>query len=365
MRVREVRRAHPLLEQSRLSVPQPSRGQIIAAVELRREIVHGEFLDARRDFEQAATEVEVRWDPLTGHVARIVHSPTPLLPSLDLDLDALAVETREQCIFCPERVELVTPRLPDVIHSEGRLRRGEALLFPNIVAYAKHAAVAVYSPQRHYVRLEQMTPRLIIDALSVQVEFITAVMRYDPASRWASINANHMLPSGGSVFHPHLQTTVDPYPSTMQEQLAAVSGERFTDYLETERRLGERYIGATGVVEWCASFAPIGFNELRAFMPGSASPAELEPGRLADLGEGIARALHLYANLGQQSFNLAIYGAPPGTEGYMLNARLVCRSNPRRLYRSDAMYSERLHWQAMVDTVPEELAQTARQWFAA
>jgi galactose-1-phosphate uridylyltransferase len=33
-------------------------------------------------------------------------------------------------------------------------------------------------------------------------------------------------------------------------------------------------------------------------------------------------------------------------------------------YRSDAMYSERLHWQAMVDTSPEELAERARARFA-
>jgi galactose-1-phosphate uridylyltransferase len=74
--------------------------------------------------------------------------------------------------------------------------------------------------------------------------------------------------------------------------------------------------------------------------------------------------LDLYADLGFQSFNMAIYGAPPETPGYMLSVRMVCRSNLGLPYRSDVTYFERLHWQAMVDTVPEELAAQAREKFA-
>ena len=73
----------------------------------------------------------------------------------------------------------------------------------------------------------------------------------------------------------------------------------------------------------------------------------------------------MYAQLGCQSFNLALYGAPPETDGYVLNLRIVSRSNLQPLYRSDATYFERLHWQAMVDTSPEELAIAARPIFAA
>jgi hypothetical protein len=47
----------------------------------------------------------------------------------------------------------------------------------------------------------------------------------------------------------------------------------------------------------------------------------------------------------------------------MLNLRLVARSNLMPLYRSDATYSERVHWQALVDTVPEELSTAIRRRF--
>jgi UDPglucose--hexose-1-phosphate uridylyltransferase len=188
-------------------------------------------------------------------------------------------------------------------------------------------------------------------------------MAHDPPAQWASINANHMLPSGSSLFHPHTQGAVDRFPTTAQALLSQVNAEDFSAYLETEKQLGERYIGAIGGVEWLASFAPIGFQELRAFIPGLSSPAQLSDDRVEALGEGLARALNLYAELGLQSFNAALYGAPRSQSGYMLNLRMVARSNLQPFYRSDATYSERLHWQAMVDTVPEELAALARERF--
>ena len=329
-------------------------------MELKRQVLTSEILHPAQDFQPQRGQVEVRWDPLTGHSARLVSSAGQLLPPSDFDLAALAAETQRSCFFCAPRVEEVTPRLLPAIHAEGRIRRNQALLFPNILTYSQYSSVSIYSPNLHFIPLGKMTGRLVADNLAVQVEFIQAVMRFDENAIWASINANHMLPAGSSLFHPHVQSSVDPVPSTMQHMLADLPSDRFHDYLETEKRLGERYLGSTGGVEWLASFAPQGFNELRALVPGIASPAQLEPERIEELGEGIARMLNLYAELGYQSFNMALFGAPPAQHGYVLNLRLVCRSNLKPLYRSDVTYFERLHWQAMVDRSPEELAERAR-----
>jgi galactose-1-phosphate uridylyltransferase len=116
-------------------------------------------------------------------------------------------------------------------------------------------------------------------------------------------------------------------------------------------------------VEWLVSFAPQGFNEVRALIPGVSSPAQLAADQVQELGDGISRVLSLYAELGNQSFNMALLGAPPTNDGYVLNLRLVCRSNLQPLYRSDVTYFERLHWQAMVDGSPEDLAERARPRF--
>jgi hypothetical protein len=63
--------------------------------------------------------------------------------------------------------------------------------------------VAVYGPELHYLPLERLEERLVGDNLAAQVDFARAVLAADPASAWVSVNANHMLPSGSSLFHPH------------------------------------------------------------------------------------------------------------------------------------------------------------------
>jgi UDPglucose--hexose-1-phosphate uridylyltransferase len=325
-------------------------------MELRSERVEATILDPRHGFEPTPASFEVRWDPLTGHTARILERSN-LLPPSDFDLEAFARETREGCFFCPEKVFDVTPRLLPDIWPEGRIRVGEALLFPNIQPYAKHSSVAIYGPELHYLPLDRMSAGVVTDNLAAQVEFVRAAQRFDPESRWSSLSANHMLPSGSSLFHPHTQAAVDVHPTTMQALLAEAGSEAVRDYLETERRLGVRHLGRSGRVEWLTAFAPVGFNEIRAFVPGARGVGDLDADGVAELGQGLATALNLYAELGFQSFNWALYG------GSVLNLRLVTRSNLKPLYRSDAAYFERLHWQGMVDTSPEELAERARGRF--
>lgn len=328
-------------------------------MELERRVLYAEILDPTRDFAVQRTEVEVRWDPLTGHTSRVLGIPRGLMPPNEEDLEAVGRKTADGCPFCGDRLEARTPRFPADLHPEGRMRRGRAVLFPNLFAYSRFSAVSVYSPDLHYLPLGQMTPELVIDNLATQVAFAQAAITYDPDARWASINANHMLPSGSSLFHPHLQGSVDPVPTTMQRLLVDAPADRFRAYLDVERDAGERYLGSSGQVHWLASFAPLAPGELRAVVFGVASPAELDDDLVEELGHGIATGLNLYAELGFESFNLALYGAPPGTDGYPLNLRMACRSNLKPLYRSDATYFERLHWEAAVDILPEELAERA------
>ena len=332
-------------------------------MDLRRERFEAELLDPRRDFEPARVEVEVRWDPLTGQSCRLLPSGS-LQPPAPIDLDRLAAQSRPGCPFCRDRIEDETPLFSAEVWPEGRIRRGEAVLFPNLVPYAKWSSVSVYSPDRHVLPLAEITAELLTDNLSAQVAFARAVLEHDPSSAWISINANQLPPSGSSIFHPHLQGAANPVPTTMQRLLAEVPAPRFRDYVETERRSGERYLGSTGTVDWLAAFAPLGPGELRAFAFGATSASQLDNALLAELGQGISRALALYAELGFESFNLALFGPPPGAGGYPLNLRLVARSYFGQLLRSDAMWSERLHWEAATDLAPEAIAERARARFA-
>ena len=327
------------------------------------ELLTAEMIDPGTG-EPVRAAIEVRTDPLTGHSSRILPD-RGLMPASDFDLAEFAEQTRPSCPFCPDRIGRLTPKLPPAICPEGRIVRGEAILFANLHAYSSHSAVSVYSPRLHYLPVGGLTRRLLADNLATQVAHAQAVTAAEPQSRWVSINANHMLPSGSSLFHPHMQGIVDSQPTTMQRLLADVPPERFGAYLAAERRGGERWLGDTGHVQWVASYAPIAPAELRAFVPGIGSPEQLTGELTDELAHGLALALGGYAEMGFESFNLALYGAPQGTTGYPLNLRLACRSNVRPLYRSDSTFLERLHWEGAVDLAPENVARLLGDRFRA
>jgi galactose-1-phosphate uridylyltransferase len=330
-------------------------------MELRREVITTEILDPRHGFEPRSSSIELRWDPLTGHTSRLFE-PRGLMADTQ-GLEDLAKQTEPACPFCVDRIEQQTPRFPPDVVPAGRIRRGEAVLFPNLHGYAALSSVSAYSPRLHFLPLGAMTERLVVDNLLAQIAFVRAAQRARADAVWSSVNANHMPPSGSALFHPHLQGLVDPRPTTMQRLLLGVSDELVTEYVEAEQREGHRWLGSTGRVAWLCAFAPIGPAEIRAFVPGAVGIAEVPDDLAEEVGRGIAAVLALYSDLGFESFNLAMYGAPPGTRGYVLSLRMVARANPRPHVRSDATHLERLHWEAGIDVWPERVAEAGRRRF--
>ena len=279
-------------------------------------------------------------------------------PAAATDLADLEARSRDGCPFCPERVEEVTPRFPPEVVPEGRIRRGDALLFPNLVGYAKWSSVSIYSPYRHTIPLAALEAEVLADNLRTQAAFLAAVTAHDPDSAWLSVNANQLPPSGSSIFHPHLQGAANPVPTTAQRAYGGVAAETYRAYADAERT-GERRLGATGPLEWFAAFAPSG----QAEVVGLDFDAGFSDETAAAYADGIARVLGLYAELGFGSFNLAIYGLPPGSARLPQLVRLVARSLIGPLERSDAMWSERLHDEAVVDLAPEAVAERGRARF--
>lgn len=331
----------------------------MSRIRLERETFEAELLDPRRSFEPTRATIEVRRDPLTGHNARILPAGS-FPPPAQQDLERLAAETREACPFCTERIEEQTPRLPPEIWPEGRIRVGEAVLFPNLVPYAKWSSVSIYSADRHHIPLRELTPQLVADNLRAQREFGRAVAAHDPGARWISVNANHLAPSGSSIFHPHLQGSAHPLPTTMQRLLAAVFPGDVPAYVHAEREEGSRLVSSSDGIDWVASFAPLGPAEICAFLGAAGSPHELDDSRIDELARGISAVLGVYDDLGFQSFNLALYGVP-GAEVLLL--RLVARAYFGAAERSDAMWSERLQWETATDLAPERVAELARAAF--
>jgi UDPglucose--hexose-1-phosphate uridylyltransferase len=329
----------------------------MSRVRFERETFEAELLDPRRGFEPTRATVEVRRDPLTGHSARILPAGS-FPPPARHDLERLAAETRDACPFCAERIEEQTPRLPPEIWPEGRIRVGHAVLFPNLVPYAKWSSVSVYSADRHNIPLRELSPQLLADNLRAQQEFARAVHDHDRASTWTSVNANHLPPAGSSIFHPHLQGSVNPLPTTMQRLLARVFPDDVHAYVTAEHEAGERLVASSARVTWLASFAPLGPAEICAFVAGARSSHELTDTDVDELALGISAVLRVYDDLGFQSFNLALYGVCD-----FVLLRVVGRAYFGAAERSDAMWSERLQWEAATDLAPERVAELARGTF--
>jgi UDPglucose--hexose-1-phosphate uridylyltransferase len=319
----------------------------------------------------AWTRVGLRWrrDPLTGVSARIL-TGVKLQPQSRTDLTELTAKPG----FCPfdaEYLETATVPFPAELTPEGRIRVGRAVVVPNIMAYATHSAVGIYDPGRHFLDLDELTPALVGDALRAMVRHAHAVRRVDPSAVWSSVNANYLPPSGASLVHPHLQSAHDAHGLTAQRLLV----ERSRDWKDRHRTYwaalvdqeagGPRWVGQTGRVAWLTPFAPTGFHEVWGVVGGAADVTELTEEDTGDLGQGLSRVLAAYKDWNLTSFNYGLIGGGPHAQedGHQVLLKVVSRSNPDPVYRSDATYFERLWGEALIDVSPEEIAGGVRARF--
>jgi UDPglucose--hexose-1-phosphate uridylyltransferase len=315
--------------------------------------------------------LEVRFDPLLGTSARIAEGVS--LPKADPSALAFVPTDDPACPFCPQRLARITPCILSAICAEGRIREGETILFPNVVPYSQHAAVAILST-RHWLALREFTPGLIADNLAAALRFVREVHHLDRRAQHCAYNVNYLYPSGGSLPHPHAQIYLDSYPTTMM-RLQCEAGERywsqhgrsFWDALvEAEEQRSERFVGRIGATSWMTAFAPLGFNEVRAVVSQRETLLDLTDEERGALALGISRVLAWYEASGYNSFNLALYSGPlSGAPGFRVNLTMVTRSALIPNYRSDATHLERLHWEAAVDRPPEALAAELGEHFAA
>ena len=319
----------------------------------------------------AWTRVRLRWrrDPLTGASARIL-TGVKLQPQHRPDLTDLVAKPA----FCPfdaEHLEKATVPFPPELTTEGRIRVGQAVVVPNIMAYATHSAVGIYDPGRHFLDLDELTPSLVGDALSAMIRHARAVRRIDPSALWSSVNANFLPPAGASLVHPHLQSAHDAHGVTGQRLLVDQSRawkERHGSYwaaLVDQEASGPRWVGHTGRVAWLTPFAPSGFHEVWGVVDGVADVTDLTEEDCQALGQGLSQVLAAYQAWNLASFNYGLIGGGPHAhaDGYQVVLKVLSRSNPEPVYRSDVTYFERLWGEAMVDLSPEEVAEGIRARF--
>jgi UDPglucose--hexose-1-phosphate uridylyltransferase len=337
-------------------------------IRFRSEQITARFLSP--DGAEVSKSLEIRFDPLLGASSRIAEGV--VLPKADENALAPLQVPDSSCPFCPDRIRRVTPKVLQAIHSGGQLERGESVLFPNLVPYSQYAAVAVFS-QRHWLALSGFTPQLLLDNLAVAVDYVRKAHAFDSRAENCAYNINYLYPSGGSLPHPHAQVYLDPHPTTLmrlQREAAGAYWNRqrrpyWDDLVETEAARGVRFVTRVGQTTWITAFAPIGFNEVRAVVSGCETFLDLTDDDLSTLSTGISRVLQWYELAGYNSFNLALYSGPlNNSRGWRVHLSMITRTAMLPYYRSDAMYMERLHWEAAADRPPEQIADDLRTHFS-
>ena len=325
--------------------------------------------DPRRNFELVESESEVRYDPLTGESSRICHFAYPKreLP----DLSALAEATRGNCPFCPAAVERVTPRYPDELIAGGRMRRGEAVLAPNLFPYDDVSAIVVLS-KTHYLPVDRFPAERIADGLKLGRELVRATApTLAGREAYGIVTWNYMPPAGASQVHPHFQVIVTDTPgNALRRELDAE--ERFlrrygrpyaADLMDAERG-GARWLGEEEGIACWTPWCPLGvLGGVQAVFAHRATLTACTDPEIAAFAGLLARLLAAYAALGLWSFNLTLL--PDAERERSGRHRLVARLWPRfylhpNLHNSDIAYLHLLLGERFAMVSPERHAQELR-----
>lgn len=330
------------------------------------------ILDSRADGKRTTIPSEVRRDPLTGRTARICHFME--LKWQKPDFEKLVLGTESWCPFCPERVFQVTPRFPPEIILEGRLTRGDMVLFPNLAPYDALSAVATFG-DRHFTPMTEFTPARIAQALGLAQDFFGRLdAAGHPEAVYHFVNWNHMPPAGSSLIHSHLQVFASSdAPNLLAQELAAASRYHretgrvyWDDLLAHEQGEGARYLGARGRVHFLQSFAPLGVaGDVLAVVEGACATVELtDEDRLA-IGEGLCAAMNAYDSLGIYSFNMNFFAGARGDR----HARFHLLFSPRTFFNqalgaTDVGALRNLYNESLCMAYPEEIAGRLRPFFA-
>lgn len=328
--------------------------------------------------------VEFRYDPLTRHETRInpARARRPKQgETADSGLMEVVARSKENCVFCPERIQEKVPRFDAALKLDGgRVHVNETLLFPNLNPFGEGHAVAVFS-HAHFLSPAQFAAPMLRDAFKAAHTYFVAAHAASPRSVFPTLVWNYMPPSAGSIIHPHIQLLLEETPVPALDALLASASayaarhgrSYFADLVAAEQAApAERYLGAVGGVHVLASFAPRGTNELLLVVPGVASLFQLTDALIADLAQTLALILPVWeTQLAVGAFNLASYSAPgpvvaPEVAGsFSLHFKLFARPAPRGLYTSDTGPMERVYDAWVIDAVPERLKEVIAPALAA
>ncbi|MBN2365360.1 MAG: hypothetical protein EH225_05245 [Calditrichaeota bacterium] len=334
----------------------------------RKELVSARIRNPLKNFDTTEENIEIRWDPLLNYSSRITR-PKGLdkVPEGKPLLEYAA--SQSSCFFCRDRVEKSTPKLPEDIEPAGRLKAGEAILFPNLSGFGAYSAVCIFSGE-HFIPPEKFTIDLIRDAFTACRDYFRKCTAADNRILYPSVNWNYFLPSGSSILHPHLQPFLDPFPTNFHGNLLSASKSYFENnaqtywksLMETEKD-GDRYLFETVNCFLYSPFAPLGFNEINGIFKTDTGFTDFTCDLLNDLASCLHRIMQFYHKIEHNSFNFTLFSppVPPADKsGFQCQFRICTRPVFAAYYRNDVTFFEKFHLENMLDQPPEETVKLFR-----
>ncbi|MBO8181458.1 MAG: hypothetical protein H0Z28_01535 [Archaeoglobus sp.] len=323
-------------------------------MEFRKEIEFAKVLLPNGSIEE--NRIEIRYDPLTLQTSRVLKKkpPIPEIQGFEEEIES----TKVWCPFCPERIESMAAKDPELLKGEF-LRRGEAILFSNIVPYSKYSFV-IRMTDAHYLELEDFKRDYFDDSFFLIQD---ALSRLGEGKYYISIGMNYLKPAGSSIMHPHIQTLVSEtstdYFARMDWSALEFFEERKKDYwkalVEKEKEIGSRFVGETAKTTWLAAFAPKGFFHFIG-VPEEREFMNMSEEQISGISEGIIRILRFYASKGFNSFNISMFLADRLGEHFRTNLHIVARTPFDKYYWCDVYFPKLFHDETISYLVPEEYA---------
>jgi galactose-1-phosphate uridylyltransferase len=317
--------------------------------------------------------IEIRTHPISGRTCRIAYSR---VDERDGGNEALPPPPpdrcdRAACPFCSPQVAVKTPRLPDHLAPEGRMRLGNSLLFPNLYPYGSYSAVSLFDDE-HFVEIGTASPFSYGDSFLNCRNYLERVLMHDPSAVHLAITQNHLPSAGGSLLHPHLQVNADRVATNHHRFMRQKTDLFYRDcgrlllsvYLEREKTAVSRYIGQSGAWEWLAAFAPEGFFEIWGILPGVCSLLAVEPSQWKDLAIGILNVQKFYRSLGRNGYNLGLLAIEAPASRLELRLIAMVRANYAPWVRNDHTGFEVMLGDMTTFVAPEKTAAEARPYFA-
>ncbi len=316
--------------------------------------------------------IEVRTHPLTGRKCRVTSSrQQETEPGLEnFPPRPPAADDFDGCPFCPGQLTQATPRLIEPLCPEGRLEYGNSVLFPNLYPYGAYSAVSLFDTD-HFVEIGTASAVSYADSFQNCANYLKLVHQYDKQAVFTAITQNHLPSAGGSLIHPHLQVHADQiggnHHTFLLDRANSYFGEHnsliISDYLKAEQSNQQRLIGVTGKWHWLAAFAPEGFFEIWAVLPGICSIFEVQQTDWYELARGIINAQNFYRSLGRNGYNIGLISIENGQQTLELRLVILARSNYAPWVRSDHTGYEIMLGDMATFSAPEQTANLARNFW--